>query len=82
MSDTEIYFLGLALIGWCFAGHYYLKSRVACKAGAALLHVVVEAAEGRAKIERTRGGIKITELENEHGNTSKQDGQSEGTDRS
>jgi len=84
MSDLEIYSLGFALIGWCFAGHYYIQSRQHKFAGIMLTRSLLGVALGKTKIEVIDGGLKITDLEDteNHGNTSNQAGQSEGTDRS
>lgn len=83
MTDLEIYFLGLALIGWCFAGHYYIQTRQHKIAGLMLTRSIIGIALGKVKVEITNGGIKLTDLEdNNHGNTSNQDRQGEGTDRS
>ena len=83
MSDLEIYSLGFALIGWCFAGHYYIQSRQHKFAGIMLTRSLLGVALGKIKIEVIDGGLKITDLEDtDHGNTSNQAGQSEGTDRS
>lgn len=82
LSDTEIYFLGLALIGWCFAGHYYIQTRQHKIAGLMLTRSIIGIALGKVKVEITNGGIKLTDLEdNDNGNTSNQDRQGEGTDR-
>lgn len=82
MTDLEIYFLGLALIGWCFAGHYYVQTRQHKLAGLMLTRSIIGVALGKVKVELTNGGIKLTDLEdNDHGNTSNQTGQGEGTDR-
>jgi hypothetical protein len=82
MTDLEIYFLGLALIGWCFAGHYYYQSRQHELAGLMLTRSIIGVALGKVKLELTNGGIKLTDLEdNDNGTTSEQTGQSEGTDR-
>lgn len=83
MSDLEVYFLGFALIGWCFAGNYYIQTRHHKIAGLMLTRSLLGVALGRTKVEVTNNGLKITDLEdNEHGYTSEQDGQSKGTDRS
>lgn len=83
MTDYEIYILGFALIGWCFAGNYYLKLRQAKLAGLMLTRSIIGVALGKVKVELTNGGIKLTDLEdNENGDTSIQDRQGEGTDRS
>lgn len=83
MTDLEIYFLGLALIGWCFAGHYYIQTRQHKIAGLMLTRSIIGIALGKVKVEITNGGIKLTDLEdNENGDTSNQDRQGEGTDRS
>ena len=82
MTDLEIYFLGLALIGWCFAGHYYIQTRQHKIAGLMLTRSIIGIALGKVKVEITNGGIKLTDLEdNENGDTSNQDRQGEGTDR-
>ena len=83
MSDLEIYILGFALIGWCFAGHYYIQTKQHKFAGLMLTRSLLGVALGKTKIEVIDGGLKITDLE-EHDNdsTSNQAGQSEGTDRS
>jgi hypothetical protein len=82
MTDLEIYFLGLALIGWCFAGHYYIQTRQHKIAGLMLTRSIIGIALGKVKVEITNGGIKLTDLEdNDHGNTSNEDRQGEGTDR-
>lgn len=82
MSDLEIYLAGIALIGWCFAGHYYLKLRQAKLAGLMLTRSIIGVALGKVKAEITNGGIKLTDLEdNDNGNTSNQARQGEGTDR-
>lgn len=83
MTDLEIYFLGLALIGWCFTGHYYLRCRRQQIAGLMLTRSIIGIALGKVNVEITNGGIKLTDLEdNENGDTSNQDRQGEGTDRS
>lgn len=83
MSDLEIYSLGIALIGWCFAGHYYLLTRRLRLAGAMLTRSIIGVALGKVKVELTNGGIKLTDLEDtENGNTSNQNRQGESTDRS
>lgn len=83
MTDYEIYFLGLALIGWCFAGHYYIQTRQHKIAGLMLTRSIIGIALGKVKVEITNGSIKLTDLEdNENGDTSNQDRQGEGTDRS
>lgn len=84
MSDLEIYSLGFALIGWCFAGHYYIQTKQHRFAGLMLTRSLLGVALGRTKVEVINGGLKITDLEDiqNHGNTSNQAGQSEGTDRS
>lgn len=77
MTDMEIYFLGLALIGWCFAGHYYVQARHHKLAGLMLTRSIIGVALGKVKVELTNGGIKLTDLEeNEDGDTGKQDRQS------
>jgi hypothetical protein len=82
MSDLEIYFLGFALIGWCFAGHYYFQSRRHEVAGLMLTRSIIGVALGKVKLELTNGGIKLTDLEDiDNGTTSEQTRQSEGTDR-
>jgi len=82
MTDLEVYFLGLALIGWCFAGHYYIQTRQHKIAGLMLTRSIIGIALGKVKVEITNGGIKLTDLEdNENGDTSNQDRQGEGTDR-
>lgn len=76
MTDLEIYFLGLALIGWCFAGHYYIQTRQHKIAGLMLTRSIIGIALGKVKVEITNGGIKFTDLEdNENGDTSNQDRQ-------
>lgn len=76
MTDLEIYFLGLALIGWCFAGHYYIQTRQHKIAGLMLTRSIIGIALGKVKVEITNGGIKLTDLEdNNHGNTSNEDRQ-------
>ena len=76
MTDLEIYFLGLALIGWCFAGHYYIQTRQHKIAGLMLTRSIIGIALGKVKVEITNGGIKLTDLEdNENGDTSNQDRQ-------
>ena len=76
MTDLEIYFLGLALIGWCFAGHYYIQTRQHKIAGLMLTRSIIGIALGKVKVEITNGGIKLTDLEdNDHGNTSNEDRQ-------
>lgn len=83
MTDYEIYILGIALIGWCFAGHYYIQMKKCKFAGLMLTRSIIGVALGKVKVELTNGGIKLTDLEdNENGYTSEQDGQSKGTDRS
>jgi len=62
MTDTEIYLAGFALIGWCFAGHYYLKLRQAKLAGLMLTRSIIGVALGKVKVELTNGGIKLTDL--------------------
>lgn len=48
-----------------------------------LTRSIIGIALGKVKVEITNGGIKLTDLEdNNHGNTSNQDRQGEGTDRS
>lgn len=82
MTDLEIYFLGLALIGWCFAGHYYIKCKRNEIAGLMLTRSIIGIALGKVHVEITNGGIKLTDLEdNDNGTTSEQTGQGEGTDR-
>lgn len=82
MTDLEIYFLGLALIGWCFAGHYYIQTRQHKIAGLMLTRSIIGVALGKVKVELTDGGIKLTDLEDtDNGTTSEQTGQGEGTDR-
>ncbi|CAB4135574.1 hypothetical protein UFOVP285_63 [uncultured Caudovirales phage] len=82
MTDLEIYFLGFALIGWCFAGHYYLETRQHKLAGLMLTRSIIGVALGKVKVELTNGGIKLTDLEDiDNGTTSEQTRQSEGTDR-
>ena len=82
MTDYEVYILGIALIGWCFAGHYYLKLRHAKLAGLMLTRSIIGVALGKVKVELTNGGIKLTDLEDtDNGDTSNQDRQSKGTDR-
>lgn len=72
MTDLEIYFLGLALIGWCFAGHYYIQTRHHKLAGLMLTRSIIGVALGKVKVELTNGGIKLTDLEeNEDGDTGK-----------
>lgn len=83
MSDYDIYIAGFALIGWCFAGHYYIQTKQAKLAGLMLTRSIIGVALGKVKVELTNGGIKLTDLEDtDNGNTSNQDRQSEGTDRS
>ena len=83
MTDLEIYFLGFALIGWCFAGHYYIQSRRHELAGLMLTRSIIGVALGKVKLELTNGGIKLTDLEDtDNGKPSNQAGQGEGTDRS
>lgn len=83
MTDLEIYFLGLALIGWCFAGHYYVQTRHHKLAGLMLTRSIIGIALGKVHVEITNGGIKLTDLEDtDNGNPSNQDRQGEGTDRS
>lgn len=83
MSDTEIYLAGFALIGWCFAKHYYIQSRQHRLAGLMLTRSIIGVALGKVKVELTNGGIKLTDLEDtDDGNTSEQTRQGEGTDRS
>ncbi len=82
MSDLEIYFLGFALIGWCFAGHYYYQSRQHELAGLMLTRSIIGIALGKVHVEVTNGGIKLTDLEDtDNGTTSEQTRQSESTDR-
>lgn len=82
MTDLEIYFLGLALIGWCFAGHYYMQTRQHRLAGLMLTRSIIGIALGKVHVEVSNGGIKLTDLEdNDNGTTSEQTGQSKGTDR-
>ena len=82
MSDLEVYSLGFALIGWCFAGHYYMQNRQHKIAGLMLTRSIIGVALGKVKVELTDGGIKLTDLEDtNNGTTSKQTGQSESTDR-
>lgn len=74
MTDTEIYLAGFALIGWCFAGHYYIQTRQHKIAGLMLTRSIIGIALGKVKVEITNGGIKLTDLEdNNHGNTSNED---------
>ena len=83
MSDYEIYIAGFALIGWCFAGHYYIQSKHHKFAGIMLTRSLLGVALGKTKIEVIDGGLKITDLKDtNHGNTSNQTRQGEGTDRS
>ena len=87
MTDYEVYVLGIALIGWCFAGHYYIQTRQHKLTGLMLTRSLLGIALGKTKIELTEvngiKGIQITDLEEtDNGNTSNQAGQSEGTDRS
>jgi hypothetical protein len=82
MSNTEVYLLGFALIGWCFTGHYYLQTRKHELAGLMLTRSIIGVALGKVKLELTNGGIKLTDLEDiNNGIPSKQTGQSESTDR-
>ena len=82
MTDLDIYLAGFALIGWCFAGHYYMQSRQHKIAGLMLTRSIIGVALGKVKVEIVNGGIKLTDLEeNENGDTSKQDRQGQGTDR-
>lgn len=82
MSDYEIYITGFALIGWCFAGHYYIQTKRCRFAGVMLTRSIIGVALGKIKVELTNGGIKLTDLEDtDNGNTSNQDRQSEGSDR-
>jgi hypothetical protein len=82
MTDLEIYFLGFALIGWCFAGHYYFQSRQHELAGLMLTRSIIGVALGKVKLELTDGGIKLTDLEDiDNGKPSNQAGQGESTDR-
>ena len=77
MTDLEIYFLGFALIGWCFAGHYYLETRQHKLAGLMLTRSIIGVALGKVKVELTNGGIKLTDLEDiDNGKPSNQAGQS------
>ena len=47
-----------------------------------LTRSIIGVALGKVKVEITNGGIKLTDLEdNENGDTSNQDRQGEGTDR-
>lgn len=83
MSDLEIYLAGFALIGWCFAGHYYIQTKQHKLAGLMLTRSIIGVALGKVKVELTNGGIKLTDLEDtDDGNTSEQTRQGEGTDRS
>lgn len=76
MTDLEIYFLGLALIGWCFAGHYYVQTKQHKIAGLMLTRSIIGIALGKVKVDITNGTIKLTDLEdNENGDTSNQDRQ-------
>ena len=63
MTDLEIYFLGLALIGWCFAGHYYIQTRQHKIAGLMLTRSIIGIALGKVKVEIANGSIKLTDLE-------------------
>lgn len=82
MTDLEtilaMYSAGITFIA--IAQH--LKANTATRKGAALLAAIIGISEGAVKIERVNGGIKLTSIGEDHGNTSKQAGQSEGTDRS
>ena len=83
MTDLDIYLLGLALIGWCFTVHYYLKCRRQQIAGLMLTRSIIGVALGKVQVELTNGGIKLTDLEDtDDDNTSEQTRQGEGTDRS
>lgn len=87
MTDTEIYLLGFALIGWCFAGHYYIQTRQHKLAGLMLTRSLIGVALGKTKIELVKRdgmtGIQLTDLEdNDNGNTSIKTGQGESSDRS
>jgi hypothetical protein len=83
MTDYEVYILGLSLIGWCFAGHYYIQTKRCKLAGLMLTRSIIGVALGKVKVELTNGGIKLTDLEDtDNGDTSNQDRQGEGTDRS
>jgi hypothetical protein len=82
MTDLEIYLIGFALIGYCFAGHYYIQSRQHELAGLMLTRSIIGVALGKVKLELTNGGIKLTDLEDiDNGTTSEQTRQSKGTDR-
>lgn len=73
MTDYEVYILGIALIGWCFAGHYYLLTRKLRIAGTMLTRSIIGVALGKVKVELTNGGIKLTDLEDtDNGDTSNQ----------
>jgi hypothetical protein len=83
MTDYEVYILGIALIGWCFTGHYYIQLRRCKLAGLMLTRSIIGVALGKVKVELTNGGIQLTDLEDtDNGSTSNQDRQSEGADRS
>lgn len=83
MTDYEIYILGIALIGWCFAGHYYIKCRRQQIAGLMLTRSIIGIALGKVQVDVVNGGIKLTDLEDtDNGDTSNQDRQGEGTNRS
>jgi uncharacterized membrane protein len=82
MSNTELYLLGFALVGWGLALYYHRKTVKQNIAGLMLLRSVIGVALGKTKIEVVNGNIKLTDLEdNDHGNTSNQDRQGESTDR-
>ena len=83
MSETEWYLLGFALVGWGLALYYHRKTVKQNIAGLMLLRSVIGIALGKTKIDVVNGNIKLTDLEdNDHGNTSNQTRQGEGTDRS
>lgn len=82
MTDLEtilaMYSAGVTFI----AIAQYMKANLATRKGVALLAAIVGIADGEVKIEKMNGGIKLTSIGEDDGNTSKQAGQSEGTDRS
>lgn len=71
MTDLEIiltmYSSGVTFIAYA----QYLKASSATRKGVALLAAIVGIAEGEVKIERLNGGIKLTSIGEDHGNTSK-----------
>lgn len=82
MSNTELYLLGFALVGWGLALHYHRRTVKQNIAELILLRSVVGIALGKTKVEIVDGNIKLTDLEdNDHGNTSNQNRQGESTDR-